>query len=146
MLHYKAFTCIALFGFLIVPLARAQSTATRTLGFEVPFDFGVWNTVLPAGSYEVKYISDTSSLLIRSVHQNSTWFVIVLPVDASLSQQGKGQLVFRRYGNTFFLSQMFSGRGIGTGRELPKSKLELDLIARVPARGVEYATITVPAN
>jgi len=141
---YKVFISMALFGLLTLPLARAQ--LNRTVGFEIPFDFGfgTWNTVLPAGNYEVSYVPANNALVIRGVHQNA--ISIVKPVEANLFQQGKEKLVFKRYGNTYFLSQVFRGTGTGTGRQLPKSKSELDLISRGPARGVEYATIIVPAN
>jgi hypothetical protein len=143
-MRYKVFTATTLFGLLIVPLARAQWN--QPVRADIPFDFGVANMVLPAGNYQFTYSHGTRSVLIRSLNQNAAAMVILNSVQANRSQQGKAQLVFHRLGSTYFLWQLFHGHGAETGGEVPRSRSERDLIARLPGSHVERASIIVPAK
>ena len=69
-MRYKVLTTMTLFGLLIVPLARAQSS--RAVEADIPFDFGVQNTVLPAGTYRLTFDLGTRSVTIRDLDQLST--------------------------------------------------------------------------
>jgi hypothetical protein len=136
---------MTLFGLLIVPLANAQSS--RPVQADIPFDFGVANRVMPAGNYRLTYSHDNKTLSIRGLDQNAKAAVITYALQDKWPQQNKAtRLTFNRVGGTYFLSQMFHGQGLLTGSEVPRSRSERDLIARIPALGVERALITIPAR
>jgi hypothetical protein len=146
--RYKVLTTMTLFGLSIVPLASAQSS--QAVEADIPFDFGVQNTVLPAGTYRLTYNLGTRRVSIRDLDQRGTAMVLQSAVGVDpkgLQQNKKAHLVFNRYGNTYFLSQMWQGNDTTNGLELGKSRGERHIIARVstPA-GVERTSIIVAAR
>jgi hypothetical protein len=98
--------------------ARAQEPVVAS----IPFQFTAGQTTLPAGEYRVQKVSDVSSaLLIRSTEGRA---IIVMTSPASANApQAKSKLIFRGYGNRYFLAQVWSA-GSARGRELPKSAKE----------------------
>ncbi|MGH9508300.1 MAG: hypothetical protein ACRD2Q_00805 [Terriglobales bacterium] len=92
--------------------------------FTVPFDFAVGADVLPAGEYSVQpALSDRSDrILLRSRDGRTVTTIFAVPVK---SQQASSQttLVFKRYGDRYFLSQIWT-QGSTVGREVPASSAE----------------------
>jgi hypothetical protein len=86
-----------------------QSTA-RVI---VPFDFSVGNATLPAGEYTVGRIfaEDTTALAIRSI-DGQRQIIVLDSVAESEKTPSENKLVFRRYGDQYFLSQI----GVGAAR------------------------------
>jgi hypothetical protein len=143
-MRYKVFTTMTLFGLLIVPLAHAQSS--RPLRADIPFDFGVKDKVLPAGNYQLIYDNSRGGVFISGLDQNGGAFASTILTGAVRQRDETALLVFNRYGHTYFLSQVWQGAGGRSVIELPKTRSERDLIARIPAPGVERASITVPTK
>ena len=72
---------------------------------EVPFDFTVMNREMPAGTYVVEQINGGQALKVR----NSDTKEAVLCI-AAIREHGAGgepRLVFNRYGDRYFLSQVW---------------------------------------
>jgi hypothetical protein len=108
-------------------VARAQ----EAMVVDIPFAFTAGSATLPAGEYRVQKLDRNSAVLL--IH---CW-------DARESK-----LVFNRYGNRYFLSQVWNAGSI-RGRQLPisprekempqlarnETKTEITLVARLsPAR------------
>jgi hypothetical protein len=84
---------------------------------EIPFDFTVQNMVLPSGTY---WVEDLHSVLkIHGVESQKTIILLTQPCESRAT--GESRLVFARYGDSYFLSQVFIGDGdrgsaVGQGR------------------------------
>lgn len=112
-------------------LAAAQFVrAQEPVVAKIPFAFVAGNTPLPAGEYRVQKVSAGSpALLIRCAEGSPAIMVVTQPASVNAPQQ-KSKLIFRRYGNRYFLVQVWSA-GSSSGRELPKSAKEKEqLLAR----------------
>ena len=133
-MQLKAFTAATLFGLFLLPLAHAQ--VSQSLQGNIPFNFRVGNTVLPAGEYAIRPLNNGSFVfLMRSLEHNGK-AVMGLSYKVHESSNQSPKLVFHRYGDTYFLSQIWGGDE-GAGSALLPSKAE-----RVIAH--EMATITRP--
>ena len=108
-------------AFASAAVANGQSRHVRA---QVPFDFIVADKTLRAGKYEV--IDQTSGgevLAIRNADSQYEAMRLTSPIVANDRQDTKAKLVFHRYGETYFLSQVWMD-GINNGRELAKTKQE----------------------
>jgi hypothetical protein len=117
---FATFTCLTL---LTAAGALAQSAAVMQL--DIPFEFRAGGAPLPAGHYEVRPLRASNVLSIRCYECKAGAMLIANGVQASHAPE-KGSLVFRRYGNTYFLSKVWTA-GNPQGRELPESKAEQEL-------------------
>ncbi len=105
--------------------ASAQSSDMKVVA-SVPFDFTIGRQVMPAGEYTVKRLSQNSrAILIQSADGSASRIVQPIPTQ-SAKEQEQGKLVFHRYGNQYFLSQIWSA-GETVGNELRKSAAEREL-------------------
>jgi hypothetical protein len=101
------------------PIVRAQ----EPLLVNIPFAFTAGSVALPAGEYRVEKMAlDSSILLIRSTDGSAAKMVPTNAADAN-GTQTQSKLVFHRYGNRYFLSQVWVA-GHSRGREIPKSAKE----------------------
>jgi predicted GNAT superfamily acetyltransferase len=125
-------------------VARAQETVLAN----IPFAFTAGQMTLPAGEYRVqKLTNDSSPLLIRSTDGNGASIVMTFAASAN-APQDKSKLVFRRYGNRYFLAQVWTA-GSARGRELPKSAKEKEQALAVHNEAPEQVTIVArltPSN
>src|ERR1041385_2664659 len=121
---------LAIISFLIavafVPLrsAHAQTLAYR-VRVNIPFEFTVADETLPAGDY---YIYRTQQYSSDNVLTISTVDGRVLAVQLTngvqtLTPKKQGVLVFNRYGNKHFLSQVWIA-GSNTGRAFLPARSE----------------------
>jgi len=113
-------------------VASANGQSSRTVIATVPFEFKVGDKALPAGDYTLGTISDSSSaLVIRNQDSNRAAVRLTMPIEVSKASD-KGKLVFHRYGQNYFLSEVWSG-GETTGRQLSKSKQERTIESQLAA-------------
>lgn len=88
----------------------------------IPFDFIVGEKTLPAGRYIVSSATnDGTGLRIQNHNGKSAAFRFSNLVSEK-SQKRQARMVFHRYGQQYFLAQIWSTDGYG--RELRPSKLE----------------------
>jgi len=116
--------------------AKAQSLNYR-LTANIPFDFSVSGKKLPAGKYWVSRAQQSSGdtiVQIRSTDGHSNIIRLTIPV-VSLDPTKNSLLVFHRYGEEYFLSEIWPVGGL-TGRELPKSRAERDLERKTQDSGI----------
>lgn len=113
---------MTLFG--LTSLLNAQTAATITA--QVPFAFVANGKTMPAGECTIAVdVNGRTILSISSADQHT----FALPIgDVSPSASKKTALVFRRYGNQYFLFAVKHDGG--TGYRLPASRLERELQAR----------------
>jgi hypothetical protein len=102
---------------------HAQSSNRQTAN--IPFSFNVEGKSFPAGLYNVTRLnpqSDKAVLMIKSADGKVSKVVLTQPVQA-VSPQESAKLIFSRYGEQYFLSQVWTPAD-NTGLELPKSRAE----------------------
>ena len=89
----------------------------------VPFAFTAGNKTLPAGEYRVgNWIKGYGTLLIQRTDGSAATFAGSNTKESN-TPQTQTKLVFHRYGDRYFLSQVWV-EGSARGRQLPKSKEE----------------------
>jgi len=123
----KNFTMLALVVgvALATTLVSANAQSTSIVRANIPFDFIVGDKTLPAGKYTVNSAaSDGQALNIRTSEGKS--LALVLTHDAAeRSQKRIARMVFHRYGQQYFLAEVWSGAS--HGRQLMQSKRERNL-------------------
>jgi len=103
-------------------VARAQ----EPMLVNIPFAFVAGNASLPAGEYRVQKLEGNSAVvLIRCSDASASAMVITNAAQANERQSGS-KLVFNRYGNRYFLSQVWTAGSI-RGRQLLKSPGEKEI-------------------
>jgi len=96
--------------------AKGQSVALRA---NVPFEFSVGDKPLASGEYRVTRISH-DAMTIAGREDSAIRLSIAIE---SNKVQEQGKLVFHRYGENYFLAEVWTA-GDKTGRKLLKSKQE----------------------
>jgi hypothetical protein len=133
---------------LIIPMAIIGFAGlSGRVSANIPFDFMVGGKEFKAGRYSVDRLFATSTadtLIIRSADNSEAANFNVNRV----SDKGESQarLVFRRYGNQYFLGQVFDGQS-SEGFGLLKSKAEREAakkrdVITQNAAGPEVVTVT----
>jgi hypothetical protein len=124
------FILLALSLLVAAPSANAQ---TPRLSVNVPFDFIVGGETLSAGEYTIESLNiDGRVLSIRDFDGQAVSMVISNRCQ-SLTVSEQTKLVFHRYGNDYFLAQIWVA-GNSSGHELPYSIVELELSKDFTAR------------
>jgi hypothetical protein len=108
--------------------AFAQGRETK---YNIPFSFNVGKEVRPSGPYVVASVFETS-LLIRRTDGTGAIVVFSMPV-VSPDRASPCKLVFRRYGNKYFLSQAWLGIR-SSGQELFRSDEEKEMARNLKAQ------------
>lgn len=86
--------------------AHAQSGSSQRIIANIPFDFKVGKTSLPAGLYTITVVnpnSDRRILQIRSANGRSSVMVVTTSVIGNVAESSK--LVFERDGDRYVLAQ-----------------------------------------
>jgi hypothetical protein len=115
---------------LVAGSAFAQSNEVRA---NVPFDFVVNKTTMPAGTYQIVNGGTLGSetIAIRGMNIKASKLVTTSGEESS-EPSAKTKLVFHRLGDRYFLSQIWV-EGSDRVRQLPKSQLESEV-------AMDYAT------
>lgn len=111
---------LALFG------TTAVIAQTVDVKANVPFSFTVNRATLPAGEYSLKSMDEQgAAIAIRDLNSKTTNLVISSSCRSSKSAS-QTKLVFHRYGDRYFLSQIWTA-GDDAGRALPPSAGEKEV-------------------
>jgi hypothetical protein len=134
----QALTLIGVLSLLLAAgAAFAQSVEVRA---NVPFDFVVNHTTLPAGQYSITTIDRGNMVLAIRGFKKGVMVLTAIPAEAA-SASDRGKLVFRCYGDRYFLAQIWTA-GSERGRILPKSALESEVaLDSTPHEVVLYASL-----
>ncbi len=127
-------TLLAVVGVLA---ASAQSLG-QVITTNVPFAFRAGDQSLPAGKYTLVSNLVNGTVLIRADEGKDQMFILTNACGGSKASEN-AKLVFHRYGDQYFLSQVWHP-GYSQGRELPRSSAEREM-AR--AGQMEIATLEV---
>lgn len=135
-----------LFAMLLAALLPVMSTRSvaqnREMVADIPFNFTVCSQQMPAGKYKVRPVTSATSniLLVRS--QDGQFAEITCTHDVQSSKRAsEGRLIFNRYGNQYFLTELWF-QGEMTGNQVFKSDREEALIKELPPT-VKRGRVTV---
>ena len=126
--------------------ARAQEPGT-VVRASIPFDFIVRGRTLSAGKYEISRISDEPvGLLIRNLGDKRDQAVFETEPIYMRTMISKDELVFHRYGDGYFLSEIVTS-GEDRAEEVAPSHAERKLRSEVARNQIaEPETVTVALN
>lgn len=126
--------------------SKAQSRSRQELRVNVPFGFTVANTSLPAGEYRVSIAnpaSDRSVVMIAGVEGKSK--IMISTNDVVGREKGNAKLAFRRYGNQYFLAQIWMAAE-QVGLETPYSRTEKQLQRQLGNGANKHDMVAVNAH
>jgi len=132
---------VALALALTIGASKAKAQIIGDLEVNIPFQFHVGNTKLPAGEYRIQVLdnSDLKVMEISSTDGSTSALFEVQQAQAN-STPTRSELVFNKYGNRYFLAELFE-EGSSSGSEVLKSRYE----KRVSQKAAE-AQARVPAH
>jgi hypothetical protein len=113
----------------VASILPAYSQSPPRLKADVPFAFRVGDKVLNDGTYILQNV-EQGLTLIRSEDRNGGAFTITA---LETRQTVEPRLIFHRFDNSYFLSQIWTG---STGGEVPMSRTERWINAEGPAPGI----------
>lgn len=117
-----------LIKWLLALSAVATVHAQPPLKATIPFDFIVNGATLPAGEYRVGHFLSSNALSMRAENTDAMASFFTQPVQTP-GLVDSAKLVFHRYGNRYFLYQVWTGDS-HNGLQVPQSKLEREMTAR----------------
>ena len=139
----KTMMMIAVLFVLSAVSGRAQAGSNFMV--TLPFDFIVSGKTLPAGEYVVaRSTSGSEGLVIRPSDRKGGIYLLTTSIHRD-DRRRDARVVFRRYGNLYFLSQVWMS-GKETGRELFKSHKQRALERDLAQRAGKSESITVAAR
>jgi len=110
---------IALFA-AIVNVAIAAASAQDIAKADIPFNFRVGSTLMPAGSYRIEHV-ESGVVWINEVNGKSN--AVALAQTNSGGTAAPSKLVFNRYGDQYFLRELLKANGAAQ-MTFSESKLE----------------------
>lgn len=87
--------------------SQAQKAPQALLKADIPFDFIVGGMHLPAGQYTLLHLSGPNNIMLRNAEGHAEAVVGVTVTDAELGK-GEAKLIFTKYGDKVFLSQVWT--------------------------------------
>ena len=121
-------TMLVLALMLVSTGAALAQLGTARIKAQVPFDFVLRNKTVPAGEWTVQSVTKSGVLLIQNADAKVS--VLSAPqMDETKKPAGSCTLVFHRYNNRYFLSEI-KIEGSKTAYRLPESKAEAELRAQ----------------
>ncbi|HEY5885878.1 MAG TPA: hypothetical protein VIT88_14405 [Pyrinomonadaceae bacterium] len=104
----------------VTAVVSAQAQSAKTVVSNIPFEFAVGDQTLPAGKYRINR-SLGNALTIQA--REPAVVVNRLTNEIQARKDKTARLVFHRYGNRYFLAEVWTGTG-DVGRQLLKSRQE----------------------
>jgi len=110
---------------LCAAAASANAQLSNPIRAKIPFDFNVGDKKLPAGEYtfsRLSGLSDNKVMSVSNVDARTHVFQSTFGAQV-LTPKNDSTLVFHKYGDQYFLEQVWSG-GEQEGAQVPESRSE----------------------
>ncbi|MBV9268762.1 MAG: hypothetical protein JO061_21515 [Acidobacteriaceae bacterium] len=124
---------------MLVPVATVQAQSTVAV-YQIPFNFTAEGVTLASGKYTMQHDVAKQFQNLRSARGSG----IFLPAGPQLSGTTGAKLVFHKYGERYFLAQVWDTNG--TGRNMPVSKEERELTRNPSMAKASFEQITLLAQ
>jgi hypothetical protein len=126
---------------LMAALTAFPIAAQDSMNVHIPFNFSVGERSLPAGNYTLNTQIAPGAVLIRSNDDMKNAVMLLTTGVSSRKVSEDARLVFQRYGESYFLSQLWKP-GYDVGRQFPESKLQREVASRASQQTVLRASTT----
>lgn len=141
----KSLFRIAALTALAFVAATQVAQAQQPIVVDIPFAFTAGEKALPAGEYRVeKAAQGTLALMIRRSDGSEGAFVTPMPT-AKSEPEKQSKLIFHRYGNQYFLSQIWVA-GYAQGSQLRESAREKEKALSASNDAPEKIKVTIVAR
>ncbi len=121
--------------------AQAQLSGTA-MRVTIPFDFNVRGKTLPSGKYVIRRIGAEPDRLMIYNNDNHEHVIFASEPVGGAKFAERGEVVFHKYGDTYFLFEIWS-RGEATGAEALPSRAERRLEREVANNGGSPALVAL---
>jgi hypothetical protein len=137
----QALTLVGVLGLLLV--AGSAFAQTRgTLLADVPFNFTVNRTTMPAGPYTISTMGTGNGVLLIQGQDSKAVKLVTANAAQAATPANRTKLVFHCYGGDHcFLYQIWVA-GATRGQELPKGNVEREVAANINSRNVTVMAST----
>ena len=116
----------ALLGLSLMLATVSAYGQTVLVKANIPFNFSVTGATLPAGAYTIQSLtSDGRVLSVRDSDMKALEMILATRCE-SLNHAKQTKLVFHRYGDRYFLTQIWVA-GRNSGHQIPKSLRETEV-------------------
>jgi len=122
---------------LALPMLMTAAASAQTVHMKVtvPFNFIAVGTTLPAGEYDIQSLEpEEKVLVIRNRNSAESILVFAGPCE-SLNASSSTKVVFHRYGDRYFLSQLWV-EGNNLGHQITPSSRETEVALDTPSSEV----------
>ncbi len=103
----KTICSLAIALSLFIGYAAAAVPLSFRIRAEIPFDFQIGKKKMPKGEYTFETVNDVGTVLIRN--EKGSKAMNFNAIKDKLTDKHKSKLVFRRYGDQYFLSRIWDG-------------------------------------
>ena len=138
---YHLLNMLVLVAGIAVPSIYAQTD--RLAVAKIPFNFVINGSTLAPGDYQIKTFSLPGEVSIRNTDGSAALLFLTFGADANSAEE-PAKLVFHRYGDQYFLAQVWFGAET-IGRQLPKSKVERDVEKNEKKAGEVSVLLAAPS-
>ena len=119
-------------------LTAASAFGQQRVVADIPFEFSMANKAMPAGHYEV--ISTPSLLMVRSYTAGAGALCAASSLGLASGDNTDSRLVFNKYGDKYFLAEVWISPATVNGASVIRSKTERETARANPSS----ARINVP--
>ncbi|MGA2048539.1 MAG: hypothetical protein ABSG96_12640 [Terracidiphilus sp.] len=123
----KRISAMALFTIATLVAATGLLAQQPALKADIPFNFTVGDTSMPAGEYTITSI-DSRMVKIQSVDKQHVGWVAAL--QSHQESESGAQLVFDRYGEFYFLHRILSPTATSLNLNVASGKIEKSVRTR----------------
>jgi hypothetical protein len=139
---YTMIALLVLVGSMAVA-AQAQTIRHAEVRANIPFQFHVRDTTLPAGEYVVRQLTaDSDAVTLQISRKDGGASAIVNMIGAAGDAGPMTKLTFRRYGNQYYFAEVWID-GARDGLRAPKSKVERATQKELAALKVSMETVAL---
>lgn len=128
---------LTMFAAAVLALPLSAQVA-KTISADIPFEFVVGNTTAAPGEYVITFLPGLGVQLLGRDH----YYVQATP-DSPYARPQEPKLIFHRYGNQYFLSQVGT---MSTSRDIPMSRMEREAKTTTVAAARQVQTEIVLAT
>jgi hypothetical protein len=132
---------LGIFLLVLVSVGYAQS-GSPIVNVKIPFNFNIGAQKFLAGQYDLKPLLQ-HTMMLRNQQGRGLTNMSTISV-RSMEPPNSTALIFRRYGEHYFLSQIWVA-GDAVGSEIPKCRSEIEIANAVGSKG-EIVALNVHLN